>query len=152
MRHERKLLVGNHELIRYINKKNVLDTIFQEKQISRIEISKRVKLAMPTVMRIVEEFIQDGLVNEIGKGNSNGGRKPAMLSINQDARYFLVVTVSEYAYSMVANLGGKILGDYELKIDFSGQEDFILAQLKNCMQQAIKKSGLNAGDITCCGI
>jgi predicted NBD/HSP70 family sugar kinase len=152
LKHERKILVGNHELIKYINKKNVLDTIFQEKQISRIEISKRVKLAMPTVMRIVDEFIRDGLVNEIGKGNSSGGRKPSMLSINPDARYFLVVTISEYAYSVVSNLGGKILGDYELKIDFSGQEDFILAQLKNCMGQAVEKSGLSTGDITYCGI
>jgi predicted NBD/HSP70 family sugar kinase len=152
LQHERKLLVGNHELIKYINKKNVLDTIFQEKQISRIEISKLVKLTMPTVMRIVEEFIQDGLVNEIGKGNSRGGRKPSMLSINQNARYFLAVTISENVSSVVANLGGKILGEYELKIDFSGQEDFILAQLKNCMQQAVKKSGLSAGDIAYCGI
>jgi predicted NBD/HSP70 family sugar kinase len=152
LKHERKLLVGNHELIKYINKKNVLDTIFQEKKISRIEISKRVKLAMPTVMRIVDKFIQDGLINEIGKGNSSGGRKPNLLSINPDARYFLATTISEYVYSVVTNLSGKILGDCELKIDFSGQEDFILAQLKNSMQQAIKKSGLNTEDIAYCGI
>ncbi|MDR1901690.1 MAG: ROK family transcriptional regulator [Treponema sp.] len=152
LKNERKILVGNHELIKYINKKNVLDTIFHEKEISRIEISKRVKLAIPTVMRIVDEFIHDGLVSEIGKGNSTGGRKPNMLSINPDARYFLVAAISESAHCVVADLGGKILGDYELAINFSGQEDFILAQLKNCMGQAIEKSGLSIGDIAYCGI
>ena len=152
LKHEHKILVGNHELIKYINKKNVLDTIFQEKQISRIEISKRVKLAMPTVMRIVDEFIRDGLVNEIGKGNSSGGRKPSMLSINPDARYFLATTISESAHSVVANLCGKILSSYELKLDFAGQEDFILAQLKTCMRGAVEKSALIAKDIAYCGI
>jgi predicted NBD/HSP70 family sugar kinase len=151
-KHERKIVVGNHELIKYLNKKNVLDVIFEEKQISRIEISKRVKLAMPTVMRIVDEFIRDGLVGEIGKGNSNGGRKPSILSINSGARYFLATVISESAYSVVANLGGEILGSYELNIDFTGQEDFILAQLKTCMLKAVEKSGLDIADITYCGI
>ncbi|WP_010253842.1 ROK family transcriptional regulator [Treponema primitia] len=146
-KHKQEILVGNHGLIKYINKKNVLDTILREEQISRIDISKRVKLAMPTVMRIVDEFVNDGLVIEIGKGSSNGGRKPNLLSVNADARYFLATLISGSVRSVVANMQGKILSDYESEIDFSGQEDHILTQLKNCMQRAIEGCGLTANDI-----
>jgi transposase len=49
-------------------KNGVLERIFhalQEEPISRIEISKRVKLAMPTVMRIVDELGVTGTAGEL---------------------------------------------------------------------------------------
>ncbi len=75
------IVVGSSGLIKSINKKNVLNTIKRSEMISRAEISREVKLTMPTVMRISEELIQDGLVCEVGKGVSTGGRKPNLLSI-----------------------------------------------------------------------
>ncbi len=86
--HNTEMIVGNHELMKSLNKKNIFDVIMREGPISRTAISKKVKLALPTVMRVADEFLQEGLILEIGKGDSAGGRKPELLAINPDARFF----------------------------------------------------------------
>ncbi len=146
------IVVGSSGLIKSINKKNVLNTIKRSEMISRAEISREVKLTMPTVMRISEELIQDGLVCEVGKGVSTGGRKPNLLSIVPNGRYFLGTVIQKNIQSIVANMSGDILSSYRRDIDYSGGEDKILAQLEQCMEEAVRMSGLTENDISYSGI
>ena len=76
---------GNSGLIKSMNKRIVLNVLLHRDAVSRTELSEAAGLAMPTVMRIVDGFIADGLVSELGKGDSSGGRKPVMLCINPNA-------------------------------------------------------------------
>lgn len=67
----------------------VLKTIEEKGIISRVEICKKVGLAAPTVSGIVKDFLDRGVVEEAGKGDSSGGKKPILLRINPKAGYVL---------------------------------------------------------------
>lgn len=146
------MVVGSSGLIKSINKKNILNTIKRNAMVSRAEISREVKLTMPTVMRISEELIRDGLVCEIGKGISTGGRKPNLLSIIPNGRYFIGTVIDKNIQSIVTNIEGEILSSCRRDIDYSGGEDKILVQLKQCMKEAVRMSGLSKEDMSYSGI
>jgi predicted NBD/HSP70 family sugar kinase len=55
--------------------------------ISRSEISRRLSLSVPTVIKIIEYFSSLGLIGDVGEGESALGRKPMLLSACAKAAY-----------------------------------------------------------------
>lgn len=147
-----RIQLGNAGLIKSMNKQLVLDILLRQEMVSRAELAEKTGLAMPTVMRIVETFIADGLVTEIGKGDSNGGRKPVMLQVEENALYFLGTDLSSECHSMVINVKGKIVGRSQCRIEFQeGSYEFAEAVCNN-MRRAIAKSGVDPEKIVFSGI
>jgi N-acetylglucosamine repressor len=87
----------------------VLKTIFDHKSISRAEIARATNLTRTTVTDIITVLLDEGLVEEIGMGESHGGKTPILLSLAEDSRYLigLDLTHSEFRASVI-NLRGKI--------------------------------------------
>ena len=56
-------------------------TLREREGISRAEIARETKLQRSTVSAIVEELKGEGLVEEVAKGESTGGRRPRMLKL-----------------------------------------------------------------------
>ena len=102
---------GTSGLIKNINKANVLDVIKKMQPISRIEVSKVLKMSKSTISAIVDELIEEGLVIENGYGEKGTvGRKPIQLSFNPDARFVIGISVeSTNSIGILTNLEGKIL-------------------------------------------
>lgn len=75
----------------YLRDKNrglVLDLLMQHKLLSRAEICKYSKISFPTVVKIVDFFLETGLVSEseIASTSENGlGRKGQLLKLNENA-------------------------------------------------------------------
>ena len=63
------------------NRNLVLKTIFSHEKISRAEIARISRLTRTTVSDIVADLIKEGLVSEIGMGQSQGGKSPILLSL-----------------------------------------------------------------------
>jgi len=77
--------------IRNINTGLVLKTIEKNGSISGTDISKIIGLTTPPISDIVKDLIERGIVQEIGKGDSSGGKKPILLKIDSKAAYMIVV-------------------------------------------------------------
>jgi len=77
--------------IRNINKGLVLRTIEKNGPISRADVGKIVGLTPPTISAIVKDLIERDIVQEIGKGNSSGGKKPILLKVNTKIAYMIAV-------------------------------------------------------------
>ena len=77
--------------IRNFNEGLVLKTIEENSSISRADIGKIVGLTPPTISAIVKDLIERDIVQEIGKGDSSGGKKPTLLKINSKAAYMVAV-------------------------------------------------------------
>ena len=67
----------------------ILKTIYEQDGTSRAEIARTTRLTKTTVSSIVVDLMQEGLVEEIGFGNSDGGKPPILLSVVDDARCFI---------------------------------------------------------------
>ncbi|MGA9655986.1 MAG: winged helix-turn-helix transcriptional regulator, partial [Polyangia bacterium] len=85
-RHESMLGKGNNQAIREVNRSIILDLVRRAGRVSRTELARRSKLTKPTVSTIIDEFICDGTVREVGLGESlSGGGRPARLLEFNDA-------------------------------------------------------------------
>src|SRR5207244_11070811 len=72
--------------IRDINRQIVLNYVREREPISRAEIARETELQRSTVSAIVDCLIGEGLVEEIGAGESTGGRRPTLLRLRTAGR------------------------------------------------------------------
>ena len=81
--------------IRRVNRSTVLRRIYQDRLVSRQELSQLTGLSSATVTNVVAELLQDGIVIEAGTEESQGGRPRSILTINPRYGYFIGVEVGE---------------------------------------------------------
>lgn len=103
-------ITGDQNLIKTINKSIVLDSVKNNGPISRSQISSQTNLNKATVSTMVSELINEELVNEIGEGQSSGGRKPVMLYYNNRAGYSIGIDLGvNYILGILTDLSGNII-------------------------------------------
>jgi len=83
-------------IVNMANKVSILRILWENKCVFRAEIARMTGLSQPTVLKIVDEFIERGLVKISGKGVSSGGKPPLMLEFKWDAYYIIGVDINEY--------------------------------------------------------
>src|SRR5678816_3688314 len=77
----RKAQAARLNTIRDINRQIVLNYIREREPISRAEIARETDLQRSTISAIVEALVTEGLVEEVGEGESTGGRRPTLLRL-----------------------------------------------------------------------
>jgi len=114
---------ATHQKTKLHNRDLVLKTIFDHESISRAEIARLTKLTRATVSDMVSSLIDEGLVEEVGFGESIGGKAPILLSLIADARYLIGLNLAQDKFiGAVVNLRGEIKETVELPVDDSDGE------------------------------
>lgn len=101
--------------MREINRSAILEIIRRESPISRSAIAERLDVSLPTVMRIVDELIEEGFVRPQGSTEWSGGRRRPLLEFNAES--FVVVGVDMGGtkfYGAISDLGGNILDEIDM--------------------------------------
>ena len=100
--------------IRDINRQIVLNYVREREPISRAEIARETNLQRSTISRIVQQLTGDGLVEEIGAGESTGGRRPTMLRLRAASAVAVGVDIA-LSRTVVAtsDLAGRVLEQEE---------------------------------------
>src|SRR4030065_1240106 len=95
---------GNAKFISEINKVKVTNLIRESDGISRAALAKKSGISAPTVSRIVETLIREGLVTETGMGVSNGGRRPTLLKFSGVDNFIIGIDLG--TAELLGGLGG----------------------------------------------
>lgn len=128
---------GDQHLVKKINKSIVLKCIEERGPISRADISKYTKLNKATVSTMVRELIREEFVHEVGMGQSSGGRKPIMLSFNDEAGYSIGIDLGvNYILAVLTDLKGKIIIEKSVPLKDEPPE-FILKQLNKIIKELL---------------
>lgn len=102
------MITGSKELIRDINSHLVLEAIVNKTSISRAALSKQLGLTKATISAIVQELIDSHLVLEIGSKDTKKGRKPILLTFNQNCGHALALEISaKFITVLTSNLKGE---------------------------------------------
>jgi N-acetylglucosamine repressor len=100
---------ATHQRTRQINSQLVLRTVFERAPISRAEVARVTGLTRTTVSELVEELLGEGLVHEIGRGQSTGGKAPILLEVPPDARQMIGIDIGDTAVNgAIVNLRGEV--------------------------------------------
>ena len=100
---------ATHQQTKQHNRDLVLRTIFAHDSISRAEVARVTHLTRTTVSDVVSGLLTEGLVEEVGRGESIGGKSPILLSIVADSRYLIGLNLAQDKFiGAVVNLRGEI--------------------------------------------
>src|SRR5512147_2438616 len=101
--------------MREINRSAILEIIRRESPIARSAIAERLDVSLPTVMRIVDELIEEGYVRPQGSTEWSGGRRRPLLEFNAES--FVVIGVDMGGtkfYGAISDFGGNILDEIDM--------------------------------------
>ncbi len=86
---------ATHRLTRRSNARLILRTVYEQGPLSRADVARCTGLTRTTVSEVVEGFVADGLIAEMGTGPSTGGKAPILLEVPADARHLVGVDVDQ---------------------------------------------------------
>jgi glucokinase len=102
----------NATTMRRMNRSIILEMIRQNGPLARSEISRALKLSMPTVMRIVNELLSEGLIQPIGDIKGDTGHPRELLAYYKNGYAVIGVDLGgTKLYGALANIGGEILNE-----------------------------------------
>ncbi|HET7572639.1 MAG TPA: ROK family protein [Gaiellaceae bacterium] len=140
--------------MRELNRSLVLDLLKQESPISRAAIAKLTALAKPTVSTIVDELVSEGLVREIGTGESRstGGRPPVLLEFNARSHFLVGVEIGvRHTTVALADARGAELTRSELRMSPTKPVD-TLRTIANEIRRLLRGAGAPLGRLGAIGI
>jgi N-acetylglucosamine repressor len=75
---------GDQDLVRRQNRALVINLLRISGAMSRTEVSDRTGLAPSALTRLVRDLLDEGVVSEVGKSDSSGGRPAVLVSLNPE--------------------------------------------------------------------
>ena len=121
----------------------VLRLIWRERRISRAAIAEHGGLSRSTVSEVVNEILPTGLVNEVGLGESRGGRRPILLEFQDDACVILGVEMgAAHVAVALTDLRGGVLAwetrEHPVRSDAEGTRALIAELAEACFRNGVR--------------
>lgn len=144
----RKAQAARLNTIRDINRQIVLNYVREREPISRAEIARETNLQRSTISAIVEALKMEGLVEEIGEGESTGGRRPTLLRLRTAGAMALGVAITPTRTTVAtSDLAGRVVEREEFLTDPDSQQT-----LNHVIDLVREFSGRNKGAIEAVGV
>lgn len=141
------------ELINTINKSDVLSIIRNRGPINRAEISKITGLSIPTIMKLADEFIRNGLVRETGKRASTGGKPPKLLKLISNSHYIVGVDVgTTHIEVIMMDLSASIVSKFVKPTKANAAPENVVSNIIHMIKVAIDQSNIDVQKILGIGI
>ena len=134
-------------------KQRIISLCINEGDYSIADLSKELGTSIPTITKLVGELIDDGLLEDLGKLGTNGGRRPSIYGLNPAAGYFAGIEVRRHHISIaVTDFKGQV-------VDYTEESPFILdnseASFKALCKEIkdiLEKAGIDLGKMRAYGI
>jgi len=136
------------------NKRVGLDLIrFTPGGISRSELARQLNLTRAAVTTIINDFIDDGLVRETGKGPTTGRRRPILLEINPQRGYLVGVDLGATHLSLlVTDFAAHVVNELETPFDIRRNPEECLQKVDGALSETLAKAQLRLEDMTAIGV
>jgi predicted NBD/HSP70 family sugar kinase len=138
--------VRKQKTLKQINRKIILNILRNSGELSIAELSKKVNLSKPTLMTIMNYYIENKLVVIAGKGNSTeeGGKKPNIFKFNADGGYAIGMTISANKLSsIITDLKGNILDKISMTLETDEGFNSVLKKIIDSYNNLINNANIN---------
>ena len=109
---------ATHQQTRTFNQQLVLRALHDHSPLSRADLARLTGLTRTSVGDLVGTLIDAGLIEEVGRGPSSGGKSPILLRVAPDGRHLIGLDLGEAQIrGAVVNLNGDILRSIHLPLD-----------------------------------
>jgi predicted NBD/HSP70 family sugar kinase/biotin operon repressor len=109
---------ATHQQTRTFNQQLVLRALHDHSPLSRADLARLTGLTRTSVGDLVGTLIDEGLIEEVGRGRSSGGKSPILLRVAPDGRHVIGLDLGEEQFSgAVVDLRGEVLRTIHLSLD-----------------------------------
>lgn len=103
---------SNTDLKRFRQQSFIIEYLYRHGQASNPELAKLTNMSSPTINKLILELVSLGIVQELGYGDSIGGRRPNLYGINPNAKYIISIDIDCRMIKMaVFNLQNEVVSD-----------------------------------------
>ena len=144
--------LSNVESKNSILKLKIIELCINGKDYSIADLSKELNTSIPTKTKLVEELIAEGLIEDLGKMDTTGGRRPSIYGLKASAGYFVGVDIRYNHVSIaIINFKGQLVDYYDaLPITVvSSRASFV--SLCGKVKEKLVESGINQDDVMAYG-
>jgi len=138
--------IRKQKSLKQTNRKVILNILRDSGEISVAELSKEVNLSKPTLMTIMNYYIENKLVVIAGKGNSTeeGGKKPNIYKFNADGGYAIGMIISANRLStVITNLKSKILDKISVTLKTDEEFDSVLKKIIDSYNNLVNNANID---------
>ena len=112
-----------------IIKRNIIAYMAVNGEATLAELTKELKVSVPTMTKLVQELADENIVSDLGKVETPGGRRPNIFGLRRSTIYFAGVHVGrDHMLCVITDLQNNLV--YERTY-----EDFELADRESCLEQ-----------------
>ncbi|MFZ5917198.1 MAG: ROK family transcriptional regulator [Chloroflexota bacterium] len=148
-----KASVTDPKFVREVNKSLVLSLVRQARHVSRADLARRTHLSRSTVSAVVSELLGEGWLVETGTGESQGGRRPILLTFNHRAGYILTIAAgASHLLSLVTDLDAGLLAEIEHPFNVADGPAIGLAAMETIGRQALRQAGVQPSQLLGVGV
>src|SRR5579859_6599786 len=104
--------------------RETLRTMYQLRTTTRANIIEVTRLSAGIVSQALQLLLRRGMILKVGELESDGGRRKEVLTLNQEAIYFIGVDLESHRIRFgLTNLGGDIRYRWEEEVETTGSMD-----------------------------
>ncbi|SHJ97462.1 ROK family transcriptional regulator [Paramaledivibacter caminithermalis] len=130
---------ADKKLIKKINTVSILKVIREKGPISRADISKIIGLNPATVSSNVSDLLNQKIIEEVGSGESSGGRKPILLELNTNEIFVIGVDMGiRKVTAGLINIDGKVINKVTLHFKMETDRKQVIKTMKNSIYEVVK--------------
>lgn len=85
--------VAGQERKKFLSKKQIIKFLYRHGTLSSAELTKLIRLSTPTTLAYLNELVDEGYIENRGKGDSIGGRRPNMYGLVKNSVYVLGIEI-----------------------------------------------------------
>ncbi len=134
------------------NKHFILNLIRNKSPIGRADIARHAGLTIPSVMKITDTFIELGLVREVGKGKSTGGKPPKLLEFVHDSYFSVGVDLGATNIICVLMDASNIVTRTVLATEFARGADHVLGRIATAIDTVLADSNIDRDKLIGIGV
>lgn len=141
------------ELKKTGHKKHILRALYFNGPLSNSKLSKLINLSTPKINSLLLELIDDGLVEELGRGDSSGGRRPNIYGMIKNGFYVvgISININRTIISIFNSNNEEISGPHFFPVKMHSDMK-IFGQVKEELDRVISKATIPKEKILVAGI
>ena len=125
-------------------KQRIIGLCINDGDYSLADLSKELDTSIPTTTKLVAELVEDGLLVDMGKVGTNGGRRPSIFGLNPSAGYFVGVDIRRKFISFAVTDFKGALQDFHETVYFTvenSEESF--REMCKAINKELRESGID---------
>ena len=137
----------------FILKQKILGLCITEGSQSLADISRNLNSSIPTITKLVGELIGEGYIQDMGKIDTSGGRRPSIYGLNPGAGHFVGIDITKEGFNVATvDFKGEVV-DFMKNPEYtlSGDRESV-ASLCRLVEDHIKEIGIMPESVLAYGV